>query len=123
MTIHGALQGAFRYTSAAIVMAMASPFASAQTGQQVVGSSMRTVPLFQSAGAIQPARTIDAAGFPWTILEEKSEFYRVRVDGADYWVDGMTVRVSRPSGVRCTVAVKQHIPTGSTPGAGENGCK
>lgn len=122
MKIEGTVRGALRITSV-VVMALTPLWGFAQTGQQVVGTSVRPLPLFQSAGAASPAKTVEAAGFPWPILEEQKEFYRVRVEGADYWVDGMTVRVSRPSSARCTVAVKQNSPVGATPGAGENGCK
>jgi hypothetical protein len=98
--------------------------ASAADLGSVVAAPKKPVPLFKTPDDDKPAAKADANDLPWPILEEKNDFYRVHVGGADYWVDSMLVRVSRGSSAKCGPVVKgaAKTPTGSTPGAGENMC-
>lgn len=91
--------------------------------KQVVAASVKPLPLFHQPGDATPAKTVMPEGLPWTILEEKQDFFRVSVDNRDYWVDSMQVRATRGVNAKCTVlSGKAAVPVGSTAGAGENAC-
>lgn len=108
---------------AALTLAFGAAALAADLGR-VVGAPKKPVPLYNTPDDDKPALNSDAADMPWPILEEKNDFFRVKVSGADYWVDSMRVRVERGSAAKCGPVVKgaAKTPTGSTPGAGENVC-
>ena len=111
--------------SAAVVACVAvSPWAAAQTtaSKQVVAASVKPLPLYVQPGDATPAKAIAPEGLPWPILEEKQDFFRVKIEGNDYWVDGMQVRATRGVNAKCTVLSKAPVPVGATAGAGENAC-
>jgi hypothetical protein len=45
--------------------------------------------------------SVHVQGLPWSIEESKNDYYRVNIDGKDYWVDAMTVHVSRVVSASC----------------------
>lgn len=115
----------------ACVSAAAVAFAALSTGvgaqnapsKQVVAASVKQLPLFAQPGDATPTKTVAPEGMPWPILEEKQDFFRVKVGDHDYWVDSMQVRATRGVNAKCTVLVgKAATPVGATAGAGENAC-
>lgn len=94
---------------------------------QVAGAVVKPLPLYAHPGDAAAAQSVAPDNLPWPVLESKDDFYRVRVAGHDYWVDSMTVRVTRGAKASCAGTVMQggsnHSPTGSTPGAGEANCR
>ncbi|CAB3633093.1 MAG: hypothetical protein J0I68_09665 [Achromobacter sp.] len=109
---------------AAALAALALYGAPALAADQIVGASLKPLPLYAQPGGGTPAAQSDGQGMPWPVLESREEFYRVKVNGADYWVDSMQVRVARNSSAQCGPVVKRVPgPTGSTAGAGENACR
>ena len=107
--------------TAAVLAVSATP---AVAADQIVGASIKPLPLYVQPGGTTPAAKSDGQGMPWPVLETREEFYRVKVDGGDYWVDSMQVRVSRNSAAQCGPVIKRVPgPTGSTAGAGENACR
>lgn len=107
--------------------ATAAQAATPATQGQVTAAVQKPLPLYAHPGDANAAQTVAADNLPWPILEAKDDFYRVRIGGRDYWVDGMTVRVARAAKAACDATVTQgktnNSPTGSTPGAGENACR
>ena len=74
-------------------------------------------------GADKPAKTLVASGFPWVVLEDKEDFYRVNVDGKEFWVDSMDVRTAPVVKTKCTLGVAgKKQPVGAIMGAGANPC-
>jgi hypothetical protein len=60
---------------------------------------------------------------PWVVLEDKEDFYRVKVDGQEFWVDSMDVRTAPVVKAKCTLGVaEKKQPVGATMGAGVNPC-
>ena len=118
-----ALRGACVAT-AVVACVLASPWAAAQTtaSKQIVAASVKPLPLYAQPGDATPAKTVAPDGLPWPILEEKQDFFRVKSEGSDYWVDGMQVRATRGVNAKCTVLSKAPVPVGATAGAGENAC-
>ena len=107
---------------AAAALALAG--ASASAADAIVGLNIKPLPLYAKPDGGTPAIRSEGQGMPWPVLEEASEFYRVNVDGKDYWVDSMHVRVARGSAAQCGTVIKGvPPPTGSTAGAGENVCR
>ncbi|MBP3979160.1 MULTISPECIES: hypothetical protein [unclassified Acidovorax] len=112
-------------SAAAVVFVTASPTVAAQNteGKQITAASVKQLPLFAQPGDATPAKTVTPDGMPWPILEEKQDFFRVKVGGADFWVDSMQVRATRSVSAQCTVlAGKAATPVGATPGAGKDAC-
>ncbi|MBD9418837.1 hypothetical protein IB259_06220 [Achromobacter sp. ACM04] len=107
---------------AAAALALAG--ASASAADAIVGLNIKPVPLYATSDGGAPAAKSDGQGMPWPVLEEANEFYHVKVDGKDYWVDSMHVRIARGSAAQCGPVIKGvPPPTGSTAGAGENVCR
>lgn len=118
-----ALRGACVSTAVA-AWVLVTPWASAQPAmsKQVVATSVKPLPLYAQPGDAAPAKTVAPDGMPWAILEEKQDFFRVRIEGSDYWVDSMQVRATRGANAKCTVLSNPQVPVGATAGAGENAC-
>lgn len=109
---------------AAAAAALAFYAAPVFAADQIVSASIKPLPLYAQPGSAAPAAKSDGQGMPWPVLETREEFYRVKVEGGDYWVDSMQVRVSRNSSAQCGPVIKRVPgPTGSTAGAGENACR
>jgi hypothetical protein len=97
--------------------------ASAADVRQIVSASVKPLPLFNRPGEATPAKSVTPDNLPWTILEEKQDFYRVRTGDREFWVDSMHVLATRGVKAKCTVLPGgPPAPVGSTPGAGENPC-
>jgi SH3-like domain-containing protein len=62
--------------------------------QSIVSVKVDPLPLYASPAAAQPASSTHASGLPWTVLESRDDFYRVKIDGKDYWIDSMTVHAN-----------------------------
>ncbi len=96
----------------------------ADAADAIVGLNIKPLPLYAKSDGGTPAAKSDGQGMPWLVLEEANEFYHVKVDGKDYWVDSMHVRIARGSAAQCGPVIKGvPAPTGSTAGAGENVCR
>ncbi|CAB3829758.1 hypothetical protein ACTJNK_23420 [Achromobacter anxifer] len=96
----------------------------ADAADAIVGLNIKPLPLYAKSDGGTPAAKSDGQGMPWPVLEEANEFYHVKVDGKDYWVDSMHVRIARGSAAQCGPVIKGvPPPTGSTAGAGENVCR
>ena len=110
--------------TAVVACVVVSPGAAAQTtaAKQITAASVKPLPLYAQPGDATPAKTVAPDGLPWPILEEKQDFFRVKWEGVDYWVDGMQVRAARGVNAKCTVTSKAQVPVGATAGAGENAC-
>lgn len=103
--------------------ALALPAANA-SADTIVAASLKPLPLYAQPDGGAPAARSDGQGMPWPVLEKKSEFYRVNVDGKDYWVDSMQVRISRGSAAKCGPVINGvPPPSGSTAGAGKDACR
>ena len=121
--VSGALRRACTALAVAALAALPTLAVAQAGGKQVVAASVKPLPLFASPGDATPAKSVAPEGLPWPILEEKQEFFRVKVGGGDYWVDRMQVRATRGVNAKCTVLTsKAPVPVGATPGAGENVC-
>ncbi|RBL80857.1 hypothetical protein DDE05_48500 [Streptomyces cavourensis] len=109
---------------AAAAAALAVYGAPVFAADQIVSASIKPLPLYAQPGGTTPTAKSDGQGMPWPVLESREEFYRVNVEGGEYWVDSMQVRVSRNSAAQCGPVIKRVPgPTGSTAGAGENACR
>jgi hypothetical protein len=110
-----------------VIAAVAAALALSGTAafaDQIVGASLKPLPLYAQPGGGTPTAKSDGQDLPWPVLETREEFYRVKVNGADYWVDSMQVRISRGSSAKCGPVLKGvPAPTGSTAGAGEDACR
>lgn len=78
-----------------------APGALAAGAQSIVSAKVDPLPLYASPDAAQPASSTHASGLPWAVLDTRNDFYRVKVDGKDYWVDSMTVHVSQAVKANC----------------------
>ena len=108
--------------AAAAGLAHAAPEASVQA-PPIVAAKVNPLPLFDRPGAGKPVKTLVASGFPWAVLEDKEDFYRVKVDGQEFWVDSMDVRTAPLVKAKCTLGVAgKKQPVGATMGAGANPC-
>ena len=110
-----------------MVMAATTPVhaqpAAAVQAPPIVSAKANPLPLFDKPGAAKPVKTLVASGFPWTVLEDKEDFYRVQVEGQTYWVDSMDVRTAPAVKARCTLGVAgEKRPVGATMGAVANPC-
>ncbi|MFD1557964.1 hypothetical protein ACFSHT_20440 [Paraburkholderia silviterrae] len=81
--------------------ASTAPGALAAGAQSIVSAKVDPLPLYASPDAAQPASSTHASGLPWAVLDTRSDFYRVKIDGKDYWVDSMTVHVSQAVKANC----------------------
>ncbi|MGY6269217.1 hypothetical protein ACXIUT_05970 [Achromobacter denitrificans] len=109
---------------AGIAAALAMSGATAFAADQIVGASLKPLPLYTQPGGGTPAAKANVQDLPWIVLEAREDFYRVKVGGTDYWVDSMHVQISRNSSARCGPVIKGvPPPTGSTAGAGEDACR
>ena len=93
--VSGALRRACTALAVAALAALPTLAVAQAGGKQVVAASVKPLPLFASPGDATPAKSVAPEGLPWPILEEKQEFFRVKVGGGDYWVDSMQVRATR----------------------------
>ena len=108
--------------SASFGSAYAQPEAAVQA-PPIVAAKVNPLPLFDRPGADKPAKTLVAIGFPWVVLEDKEDFYRVNVDGKEFWVDSMDVRTAPVVKTKCTLGVAgKKQPVGAIMGAGANPC-
>ncbi|SEB09659.1 hypothetical protein [Paraburkholderia sartisoli] len=84
------------------LMVMVSPAAAvASDAGSVVSAKIDPVPLYASPDEANPAKTAPASSLPWHIKETHNDFYRVSIDGKDYWVDSMTVHASKTVVAAC----------------------
>ena len=122
----------FRRTGAGVlaVLALAAVAGTAHAQREaavqappIVAAKVNPLPLFDRPGAGKPAKTMVAGGFPWVVLEDKEDLYRVKVDGQEFWVDSMDVRTAPVVKAKCTLGVaEKKQPVGATMGAGVNPC-
>lgn len=109
--------------AAAACSAVQAQSQAAAPARPIVVAKVSPLPLFDSAGAGTPIKTVVALGFPWAVLEDKADFYRVHIDGQDYWVDSMDVRTAPAVKAKCTLgSADRKQPVGATMGAGANPC-
>lgn len=89
-------------------------------------SNRSAIELYDHPGAVEAVRQISVAEtvFPLNILDAKSGFYKVSIQGQDFWLRGLQVRISRDSNAGCGTAGLAKIgATIATPGAGKDACK
>ena len=113
-----------RWTALGGLLALAC---AAFAADQVTAVKGKQIALYASPNDVQPALTVAPSGLPWAIKEEKNAFYRVSVNGKDYWVDGMDVSAQRDSADKCPPRGqgRAHAPDQNavTPGAGAERCR
>lgn len=96
---------------------------SAAPALQILAAKVNPLPLFNKPGESSPAKTLVPEGFPWTVLEDKQDFYRVKVGERDYWVDSLNVRTAQTVKAKCTLGQNnKNQPVAATMGAGSNPC-
>ncbi|MBV6273850.1 hypothetical protein KVP09_13155 [Alcaligenaceae bacterium CGII-47] len=61
--------------------------------------------------------------FPLPILQTKSGFLAVQLNGQSYWLRAAKVRVKRDSSAKCSELIASATPTNATPGVGGTGCR
>ncbi len=104
-------------------------FSAAMAQDKVIAaspSSRASLDLYEQPGAAQAVRqiTVAEAGLPLPIKQAQTGYYQVAIGGADYWLRGMQVRISRDTAAGCaTSTVAQVGATIATPGAGKDACK
>ncbi|SDC70954.1 hypothetical protein [Paraburkholderia lycopersici] len=85
-----------------LAVALAAAWATQATAAQSILSVKRDpLPLYATPAPGTPASSTHASGLPWPVLEDNSGYYRVRLDGKDYWVDSMNVRASQVVKAAC----------------------
>ncbi|MEX3919969.1 MULTISPECIES: hypothetical protein [Paraburkholderia] len=75
--------------------------APAMAAQSIVSAKSDPLPLYAAPVPATPVSSAHASGLPWTVLEENSGYYRVKLGGKDYWVDSMNVRASQIVRANC----------------------
>ncbi len=89
-------------TALALALALAATWtAVAVAGQSIMSAKRDPLPLYAAPTPAAPVSSTHASGLPWPVLEENSGYYRVKVDGKDYWVDSMNVRASQIVKANC----------------------
>lgn len=129
---HKTRQGVILALKQALICAIATTalagLAYAQSGSavpalQILAAKVNPLPLFNKPGESNPAKTMVPDGFPWTVLEDKQDFYRVKVGERDYWVDSLNVRTAQSVKAKCTLGQNnKNQPVAATMGAGSNPC-
>ena len=105
-----------------VVVMVSSAAAVASDAGSVVSAKIDPVPLYGSPDEASPARTVPASSLPWHIKETRNDFYRVSVDGKDYWVDSMTVHASKTVAATCEHSAGGVVIAADL-GASTNRCK
>ena len=96
---------------------------SAAPALQILATKINPLPLFNKPGESSPAKTLVPEGFPWTVLEDKQDFYRVKVGERNHWVDSLNVRTAQTVKAKCTLGQNnKNQPVAATMGAGSNPC-
>lgn len=96
---------------------------SAAPALQILTTKINPLPLFNKLGESNPAKTLVPEGFSWTVLEDKQDFYRVKVGERDHWVDSLNVRTAQTVKAKCTLSQNnKNQPVAATMGGGSNPC-
>ncbi|QGZ60904.1 hypothetical protein [Paraburkholderia acidisoli] len=89
---------------------------------QITSAKSDPLPLYAAPGDAQPVTTTHVAGLPWDVLESQKQFFRVKLDGKNYWVDGMSVHLSRAVKAKCEKSAGGAINAADL-GASTNRCQ
>lgn len=105
-----------------VVIMVSSAATVASDAGSVVSAKIDPVPLYASPDEADPAKTAPASSLPWHIKETRNDFYRVSIDGKDYWVDSMTVHASKTVVAACERSAGGVVIAADL-GASTNRCK
>lgn len=89
-------------------------------------STLASLDLYDQPGAAVPLRqvSVSEAGLPLVIQLTKAGYHQVAIEGQNYWLRGLQVRISRDSTASCGTALHSVVnATIATPGAGKDACK
>lgn len=113
---------AFRTGSLLIALAASTLTCAAQTsGLAIVAAKVDPLPVYAAPGDVNPSGKVAVTGLPWPVSESRADFFRVKVEGNDVWVDAMTVRSSQKVAARC--ASIQGAPVAGELGASSERCR
>lgn len=109
------------------LLALGIPFAMAQ--ELIIGPSPASrdiLDLYEQPHAARPARQINIseAGLPLPIHSKQAGYFKIFIEGKEYWLRSAKVRVSRDTAANCGVVARAASElTAATPGAGKDACK
>ena len=114
----------FRMAVAAGTAVLALMGGAALAAGQVTAVLFKPLSLYAQPQDVTPVTTSDGRGLPWPLLEVRGEFYRVQINGKEYWIDSMQVQAERDSLARCGPVIGLiPEPPGAIPGAGKKVCR
>jgi hypothetical protein len=112
-----------------LVVLMSMPFTPIFAQSMIMGPNPSTnskFSLYEQAGALAPVREIAVSDvkLPLKILNVKTNYHQIEIDGNLYWMRGKDVRIKRDSNAGCATSSEERlVATIATPGAGKNACK
>jgi hypothetical protein len=95
--------------------------ATAQDLGRIVAAKQQPLPVYAQPGNPTPSGTVPVTNLPWPINAAENEFFRVKVDGKEVWIDSLDVRAERQSAHHCT-KVPGPKDTAGSPGAAGKSC-
>lgn len=88
-------------------------------------TSRDMIDLYEQAKAAAPVAQAKTAAlqFPIPVLDTKSGYSKIMLNGKEYWVRNSQVRMQRTSSAKCgPTSIIALGPTTSTPGVSEHAC-
>jgi hypothetical protein len=88
----------------------------------IVSAKVDPIPLYTSSDGGNAVKRVPASGLPWPIKDTRNDFFRVAIDGKDYWVDSMDVHAGMSVVAPCSRGAGGG-PTAADFGSNTNRCR
>lgn len=119
-----------RYVGVLLVLFALTQAALAAASTQIKGASpsaRKEIHLYAQPKAPAPVTQIETATlqFPIPILETKSGYSKISLEGKEYWVNNSQVRLQRQSSAKCAPRPRRMAQglSAATPGISERACQ
>ncbi|WP_176053337.1 hypothetical protein [Paraburkholderia caribensis] len=89
----------------------------------VVLAKVDPIPLYANPDGKNQTGSAPASSLPWTVEDDRNDFYKVSIGGKHYWVDSMDVHANMYVTAKCSRGAGPGGPVAADFGASSNRCK